>query len=370
MSARTVYCPKCDEPIAVDRSAAEDKRIRCPACDKSFPLSGRNTARSRAADDDFDDEGETRRRRPKKRGWSTATKVILGLLIGGGLLLLIVCGGIGYGIWWMVSPTSFPEQTEDYAEARQKFKTKLVDRGPAPQDWDPEVPLPGVREITYTSGGLQLKAWVNDAPRRGGKQPAVLFLHGGFAFGSEDWDMTRPYRDAGFVVMTPMVRGENGLPGSYTMFYDEVDDVIAAGNALAELPYVDASRIYIAGHSAGGTLTLLAAMTSKRFRAAAAFSGSPDQVAFSRGQEELVPFDTSDPREYQMRSPLAYPKSFKCPVRIYYGSSEFFFKSPSQKTAERAKAAGLDVEAVSVPGDHFTSVAPAMQQSIVFFQQK
>ena len=87
--------------------------------------------------------------------------------------------------------------------------------------------------------------------------------------------------------MTPL-RGENGLPGSYSMFYDEVEDVLAAADALARLSYVDAGRLSVAGHSVGGTLTLLAALASNKFRAAASFSGSPDQVAWSRMYLEPV----------------------------------------------------------------------------------
>jgi dipeptidyl aminopeptidase/acylaminoacyl peptidase len=227
-----------------------------------------------------------------------------------------------------------------------------------------------VRELTYPSDNLRLRAWVNTLPPGVGRKPAVLFLHGGFAFGAEDWHMAQPFRDAGFVVMTPLLRGENGQRGTYTLFYDEVEDVLAAADALAGLSYVDPDRIYVSGHSAGGTLTLLAAMTSNRFRAAGAFSGSPDQVALCRDQPELAPFDLSDERELQMRSPLAFARSFKCPVRIYYGSQEFFFRGSSQKTAEEARKAGLDVEAISVPGDHLTSVPPAMRQCITFFQQR
>src|SRR6266436_3465367 len=114
----------------------------------------------------------------------------------------------------------------------------------------------------------------------------------------------------------------------------------------------------------------MAAMTSNRFRAAASFSGSPDQVKWARGQPEVVPFDPKDQREFQMRSPLAFARSFKCPTRIYYGSDEFLFSSSSKKTAQLAKAAGLDVEAISVDGDHFTSVDEAMPLCIRFFQQK
>ena len=87
--------------------------------------------------------------------------------------------------------------------------------------------------------------------------------------------------------MIPTLRGENGLPGAYSMFYNEVD-VLAAAEALAKHPGVDGTRLYVSGHSVGGTLALLAAMSSKRFRAAASFSGSPDQVKWASGQMELV----------------------------------------------------------------------------------
>jgi dipeptidyl aminopeptidase/acylaminoacyl peptidase len=271
----------------------------------------------------------------------------------------------------MVAPTSFPEQSEDYAQARQKFRTKLTVNAPAPQEWDNEQPAADATEIEYVSGKLKLKAWVNRPNPNARRSPAVLFLHGGFAFGADDWDQAKPFRDAGFIVMIPKLRGENGLPGSYSMFYDEVDDALAAADVLAKQPNVDDKRIYVAGHSVGGTIALLSAMTSNRFRAAASFSGSPDQVNWSRtAPNEHVPFDRTSKIEFQMRSPLAYPRSFKCPTRLYYGDEEFLFASSSKKTAQLAKAAGLDVEAVSVPGDHMTMVTPAMRQSIAFFQQK
>jgi dipeptidyl aminopeptidase/acylaminoacyl peptidase len=65
----------------------------------------------------------------------------------------------------------------------------------------------------------------------GERLPAVVFLHGGFEFTEDDWEMTRPYRKRGFVVMMPKLRGENAMPGDYTMFFDEVDDVVAATEA-------------------------------------------------------------------------------------------------------------------------------------------
>jgi len=180
--------------------------------------------------------------------------------------------------------------------------------------------------------------------------------------------MAQPFRDAGYVVMTPILRGENGQPGSFTMFYDEVDDVVAAAQYLAKQPYVDEKHFYLSGHSAGGTLTLLAAMASPRFKAAASFSGSPNQKRFAREYPQDVPFNQSDMREFDLRSPIAYATSFKCPVRLYYGSDELDFALASQTTAMRAKTKGLDVEAVSIPGDHDTAVPEAMRQAIQFFK--
>jgi dienelactone hydrolase len=319
--------------------------------------------------DDSDWEQSPRRsgKGSKKSGWLWW---LFGILGGVGVLGVLCCGGGVWAVRSFLSPTSFPEQTEDYADARAKFRTRLTVQGPAPQSWQREAVPPGVQETEYLSGSLRLKAWVNKPMPAGAPKPAVLFLHGGFAFGADDWDQAKPFRDAGFVTMLPILRGENGLPGSFSMFYDEVDDVLAAAEALGKTPGVDTNRMYVSGHSAGGTFTMLAAMTSTRFKAAASFSGSPDQLLIVRGREKVVPFDLKNQRELQMRSPLAYPKSFKCPVRIYYGSQETLLKSSCEKTAELAQAAGLDVQAVSVQGDHDTSVPPAMRQAITFFQQK
>ena len=222
-------------------------------------------------------------------------------------------------------------QTEDYAKARSQFKTKLLRQGPAPQPWKPIKPPARVSEVEYTSGELKLKAWVSHPADEKRKSPAVLFLHGGFAFDyPEDWNVSQPYRDAGFVVFTPMLRGENGQAGFFSFLYNEVDDVLAAAEYLGKLPYVDARHLYLAGPSAGGTLALLTAMTSSRFRAVASFSASPDQVlllcARAKNAARDVPVDINDLRELEMRSPLAYAVSLKCPARIYVGTQEPSFK--------------------------------------------
>jgi dipeptidyl aminopeptidase/acylaminoacyl peptidase len=262
-------------------------------------------------------------------------------------------------------------QDEDYAVARSRFKTKLTRNGPSPQPFKQAGPPQGVSEVEYVSGDLRLKAWVNRPADETRKRPAVLFLHGGYTFDyPDDWDISQPYRAAGFIVLTPMLRAENGQPGSFSWYLDEVNDALAAAEYLRKQPYVDADRLYIAGPSAGGTLALLTAMSSRQFRASASFSASPDQVLFAKHVKRIsdMPIDATNLRELEMRSPLAYAKSLKCPTRIFYGSQEPHLYATSQLLARLAKESGLDVEAVKIDGDHLTSVPPGIKQSIVFFQ--
>jgi len=159
-----------------------------------------------------------------------------------------------------------------------------------------------------------------------------------------------------------------GQPGAFSYFYDEVDDVLAAAEYLAKQSYVDPNRVFLAGHSVGGTLTLLAALASRRFRAATSFSGAAFWPEFA--ESKSLPFDRRDPQEIRMRSPIAYASSFHCPLRMYFGTREDgFFGIMSRRTAALARKAGLDVEAVAVEGDHGSHVAKAMMQSIAFFKK-
>src|SRR3954464_11464111 len=194
------------------------------------------------------------------------TRTIIGSVVAGAV---VVAGVVTY----LALPTRRlfdPEvqvQNEDYVAARSRFRTRLLREQPSPQREVFALRAPQYVEVVeYPAGALRLRAWMAGHQQAGQKLPAVLFLHGGFEFGAADWDMAVPYWEAGFVVMAPMLRGENGQSGTFSFLYDEIDDVLAAAAFLAEQPAVDATHIYLAGHSAGGTLTLLAIEASDRFR--------------------------------------------------------------------------------------------------------
>src|SRR4051794_19719838 len=93
-----------------------------------------------------------------------------------------------------------PARSVDYATIRRKFRTQLRWQRPAPQSAPGDRPPAGVTVVQYPSGPLRLKAWVGrPGPADRQRHAAVLFLHGGFAFGGDDWAMSRPYRHAGYV---------------------------------------------------------------------------------------------------------------------------------------------------------------------------
>jgi len=168
-------------------------------------------------------------------------------------------------------------------------------------------------------------------------------------------------------VMMPSLRGENGQMGNFSGFYDEVDDVLAASERLAHLPGVDPQRLFIAGHSIGGTLTMLTAMSTHKFRAAAPISGNPDAFRFFNRYPEDIRFDDSNTHEFEVRSALCYAHSFKCPVRVVHGTEEAHFNDRAELLARRARAAGAHIETETVAGNHTSALPAEIEQSIRFF---
>jgi dipeptidyl aminopeptidase/acylaminoacyl peptidase len=177
--------------------------------------------------------------------------------------------------------------------------------------------------------------------------------------------MARPFRDADFAVLMPALRGENGLPGEFTLFFGEVDDALAAADVLRNLPYVRADRVYIAGHSAGATLAVLATLDSNRFWALASFSASLDISTLVQSYPNLAPFNPQDPEELRIRSASAFATDLRRPAQLFCGQSERRCRIESEQFA---RSAGPDVRAVSVPGDHFTAVPAEIEQAISFFR--
>jgi len=280
------------------------------------------------------------------------------------VVVVLVAAGIGYFVTALSTPG--PWGSGDLPTERAAYETRIFRNEPAPQEYADETPPAGVEAVEFPSGDLTLQAWVA-GKRDGVRHPAVVFAHGGFAFGAEDFEQAAPFRQAGYVVMAPMVRGENGNPGRYEGFWGEVDDIVAAGDYLANRDDVDVDRIFVCGHSTGGTLSMLAAMVPSKFKAAASFGGSPDQAMFFRSSPGLAPFDPDVEAEVALRSPLRFPASLRCPLTMYVGEGDGAYLYRSRQLEEAALAADRNCTLVVVPGDHFSSIDASIEGALEVF---
>ena len=219
-----------------------------------------------------------------------------------------------------------PKQT--LAEARHGFKTQLVsqekDGTPAPTP-----PAGMFRLVKYKSPGGEMAAYLTALPKDKKKHPAIVWIAGGFdnSIGDGFWRGAKPENDqtadafwkAGVITLYPSFRGGNDNSGFREILFGEVDDALAAAEFLAKQDGVDPHRIYLGGHSTGGTMALLTAAattTPERFRAVFAF-GPIDDVSHYR---QKLPFDTNNPREVELRSPINWLHSIRIPLFAFEGT--------------------------------------------------
>jgi len=269
-------------------------------------------------------------------------------------------------------------QTEDYAVVRSRFHTKLNKVGPAPDLARPTA-LPATPSdavvIEYPSAELRLKGWLFTPPTTTAtKHPALVHLHGGFSLHPDRWAGTQIFRDAGFVVLMPALRGENGQAGAYSQCYDEVDDVLAAAAFLKARPDVDPDRVFVVGYGDSAGIALLAAETSPAFRAASAISGLNDLLLickyFPPAEIARFPFDRGNPQEFEVRSPLAYAQSLKCPARLFDCGAEPYLIPSDRRFAQLAREHNIDVTATTVKLPPKEAVMESLRQTLKFFRQR
>jgi hypothetical protein len=282
------------------------------------------------------------------------------------LLVLSGCGDEGGPPGAAAQPPaarSKPGPKVSLAEARRGFQTKLVRKEAAKEP----VPQPSdrlFRVVRYESPAGKLAAYLSPDLQDGKKHPAVIWVFGGFdnGIGETAWEDAPPsndqsasaFRKAGIIMMYPSFRGGNDNPGFKEGFYGEVDDVLAAADYLAKQEYVDSTRIYLGGHSTGGTLVLLAAESSDRFRGVFALGPTDDVSGY--GPDNL-PFDTSNRRELELRAPGRWLDSIRSPVFVFEGTEQ-----PSNLSAlgELSHASENPlVHCYAIQGaNHFSIIAP------------
>ncbi len=247
-----------------------------------------------------------------------------------------------------------------YLDRLRQFRSNLIRHGPAPQDYKPSTPPPGVREIAYPSGSLSLKAWVALPPgaSASSKVPGVVFFHGGFAFAAGDFEAARPFLDAGFALLCPMLRAENGNPGSFELLLGEIDDARAAAAWLAQQPEVDASRLHTFGHSMGGVVSALLSLRPLAIRHGGSSGGlfGPRMFDFDWMKPRL-PFADGNPEERALRVLVGNVAWMQHRHHAFVGAGD---AQQDADLAARERQAEPRLSVTTIAGDHFTSLAPSM----------
>ena len=251
------------------------------------------------------------------------------------------------------------------SEARKGFTTKIVKAG---EPFGPPDAPNGVefQLIKYPAAVGAMAAYITPDPGDGRKRPAVVWITGGDCNSIGDvWSPSdrrndqsaSAFRKAGIVLMFPSQRGGNDNPGRREGFYGEVDDILAATDYLAALPYVDPAQIYLGGHSTGGTMVMLVGACTDRYRAIFAFGpvASVDQYG-----GEFVYCDLNNDDEVVLRSPLFWLHSVKSPMYVIEGGVDGNWASIQEMVAANKNP---QIQFFRVPGqDHFSVLAPATEK--------
>ncbi len=262
---------------------------------------------------------------------------------------------------------AYPWESKTLAQARAGFVTHLTYNAncgcPVPKP-----PAPVLDVVDYPSSVGPLAAYLTPDPGDGRKHPAIIWITGGDDNSIGDVWTPQPanndqsaaqYRQAGIVMMYPSLRGGNANPGMKEGFLGECDDVLAAARFLAAQPYVDPNRIFLGGHSTGGTLALLVAELPNPFRAVFAFGPVANPVSY--GDPAFTPFNTKNTEEVLLRSPGLWLTSVQTPTWIIEGA-----KSPSNIGAlrwmEHAPRDSLVHFVALVDYNHFSDLRPANRE--------
>ncbi len=286
---------------------------------------------------------------------------VLAVILTAVMCLTTSCSAVKSAVTMLDETGKGGASAQSFAEAHDAFQTTLAKE----ESDDDEIPAPPERSfdlIKYPSKVGDLAAYVSSDPGDGQKHPLIIWVVGGWGNGIDDFPWCYPEWDndqtgsafwqAGVLMMYPSFRGGCGNPGNYETLFGEVDDIASAYEYAASLPYVDPDRIYLGGHSTGGTRALLASEYTDKFRAVFAF-GAVDKIEYHNNSQ--FTFDTDNKEEYKMRSPIYWLDSVKSPTFLIEGSDG---NSANLKKIERTSKNENIHCYVMEDADHFSVLAP------------
>jgi alpha/beta superfamily hydrolase len=305
-----------------------DHNGRCLKCNNDVPLEHTiclSCGYNLQTGEDF--KKATKRINKKTKSQSPKTsflnaKKIVGFCIGVMLYLLFCFRGPILAQFQHKTLAELPP----LSDARTQFPNKLLRKVQLKNGLDAP-PEKTLKSITYPSYSGPLAAYLSPKPNDHEKHPAIIWVFGGFdnSIDSTAWEPQPAdndqsasfFRKSGIVMMYPSMRGGNSNPGFLEGLYGEVNDIESAYEYLKQVDYVDPKRIYLGGHSTGGTLALLVAESTANFRAI--FSLGPVGRTAVYGNEDFF-FDTENNKQWLVRSPAFFLKHIQSPTFAFEGT--------------------------------------------------
>jgi acylaminoacyl-peptidase len=187
--------------------------------------------------------------------------------------------------------------------------------------------------IFKASDGATIDAWVL-RPRKEGKAPAILYIHGGpkTAFGVSYMHEFQVFAAKGYAVLYANPRGSDGYTEAFADIrghYGERDyeDLMEAVDAAEErFDFIDSDRLAVAGGSYGGFMTNWVVTQTARFKAAVTdrsisnwwtFWGTSDiGPHFTKDQIGVHPWEQEEP--ILAKSPLRHASKVTTPLMLVH----------------------------------------------------
>jgi dipeptidyl aminopeptidase/acylaminoacyl peptidase len=254
------------------------------------------------------------------------------------------------------------EPTVTLAEARAGHRMLLTSQirqlEPAPRP-----PAHAMSIVHYPSPAGQISGYLTQSPYDSGLHPAIIWVSGGDTAIGDFWSpqprdndqSAAAFRERGIVVFYPSFRGLNGNPGQVEGFFGELDDLVAATAWLKQQPGVDPDRVYLGGHSSGGTMVLLASEYANAWAGVFAFGPVTDPRMY--GQIAPVPIAADDESGARLRAPIHWLASIRQPTMIIEGGGQ---GNVSELEMLQARNSNPLVSFVTAQGcNHFSVLRPA-----------
>ena len=220
--------------------------------------------------------------------------------------------------------------------------------------------------------GRPVQCWLI-VPRGAGPHPLVLEIHGGpYAdYGARFSIKHQAIAAAGYAVLFANPAGSTGYGAAFAdALHDrfpgpDFDDLMAAVDAAAARPEIDADRLFITGVSGGGVLTLWAITHTHRFRGAVAIKPVVNWESWVLGSDigasiglrwmgDALPWEA--PEKYRDRSPLTHAPHARTPTLLMAGEADS--RTPMAETLQMYAAlrlAGVDTHMLRFPGTSHSS---------------